>query len=272
MKKLLAVFSVATLITACSKDDLSSNLTEVVVQKYSNGNRTEIAHYSYSDGKITQIMHYNNSNFRIGKTKYEYYSNGSLLRITKTGTDNFTPIYSYEYIYDEHERIAFKKYRGSQSYNTDYTYNNDNTISALRMVNGGGESTATFYLNSDNLIYKQVSNLEEYTITYNGQNPTLTTNGSNNILYEYDEFHNRLLLNDRNKNNLYLSNNILMADNILDDIDSITDKYLTKETVESGPISSVKKYDYIFNDIGLPTNRKEYHNDILIKETEYIYQ
>ncbi|WP_417366356.1 hypothetical protein [Flavobacterium beibuense] len=273
MKKLLILSSILILLTACSRDDLSSNLTEVIIQKYNNGIPSGIQHYYYSDGKINQITYYNsNSNFRVGYTKYGYYSNGSLLSIVNRDSNN-RQVNAFEYIYDEYERLAFKKYTAetiTESYYIDYTYNNDNTITAKRM--GNGESLSMFYLNSDNIIYKETFNGEEYTVTYNGTNPTLATDGSNNRTFEYDELHNRLLLNDRNKDNLYLSNNILMADNLFDGRNSTADKYLIKETAENGVISSITKYDYIFNDIGLPTNRKEYLNDILVEEREYIYQ
>ncbi|WP_129751796.1 hypothetical protein [Flavobacterium beibuense] len=241
------------------------------VTQYQNGSVISSSHYDYSDGKITEIRWYSSGNFLAGVTKYGYFSNGLLLSLTnynnsQSRIDNFT------FVYDNDNRLIHQKYQRkyiSEQYTITYTYNNDNTITADRA--GADPSTKTFYLNNEGLIYKEVSEVGDYEIIFDGKNPVSANDDITLKTFEYDETHNRALLNDRNGKDHYMPNNVLRANSLNKERNSTADKYLIRESIES-ELNFATTYEYSFNDAGLPTSKKEFENGILKKETEYKYQ
>ena len=207
----------------------------------------------------------------IGYTTYDYSPNGPILQMQNYNIDK-TSIDRIIYTYDDQERLLSQKYEIKyiqDNYTILYKYNLDNTITATRK--GNNPETKTYYLNSEGLIYKEVSESGQYEVSFNGPNPVTATNGLYTSTFEYNTIYNPDLLNNKNKEDNYMLNDILRANNLSENVTSTANQYLIKQSINS-QLQKINIYNYTFNENGLPQTRMDYHNDVLIKEVYYIYE
>lgn len=270
MKKLLFITLISSFFFSCSKDEESTDLKQIKIITYGGSPDEAIKFCDYEDGKLVKVSKYNANNFFTGSITYTYYSNGLLNQINNRKADN-TGIEGRVYIYDNSGRLMHQKYEGTtlQSYyNINYTYNPDNTITAVR--SGHNSGTKTYYLNSSQLIYKEVSDNTQLEMTFEGINPVSMSNGFSTTTFEYDNSNNPALLNNKNKDEAYTANAVLRADDLTEAANYAT-KYLIKKSNGSSQINSNNTYVYTFNGNGLPATRVDYYNGELVSEVYYIY-
>lgn len=264
MKKLFILTITSLLIFGCSSDDGNTSVQpkKIVRRNYTGNPNKAIQNYLFSDGKLESIKFYNSSNFFKESINYEYFSNGLLHTITKSSNNS----YLHSFIYDNQERIMHMKYENSQldeAYYVNYTYNNDNTITAESF--GTIEGVKTYYLNSDNLIYKEVSEDTTYEVVFNGYNAISGSYGTFiSRSFEYSD--TDLQLNIDYFMSGYASNGVLMYNSLYGNETASANKYVTKERD-----TDTFKYEYIFDGSGRPTTRLDYKNDNLIDEFQYEY-
>lgn len=269
MKKILiACLSLAAMLTSCSDDDSTptGNNSPLVSTKqtlYENGEVEEIFVSEYSNGKITKMNWLTPENVQTGYNIISYNSDGLLSSIN---TYMGTAVYSTtEYTYDNQGRMT-TVHQLSEPEGVDYTrtftHNNDNTITSTST--NSWEEPKTFYLNSNNVAYKEVSENYTYELTFDGNTVVSTSyNGVTTTTYEYDEEHDPSLLNIDPGTGNFKPNNSLR----LNRLSGSSDKYKIKAIEDN----VVTKYIYTFNEQGLPTKSMTYYNDVLISQMEYFY-
>lgn len=271
-KMLLGCLGAALLLVSCSDDDTSGTtitnppLVTTTQKIFRDGVLAEIYNSEYSNGRITKMKWLTPDNVQTGYTELAYTGNGLLASTTNY---NGTIIYSKSiYDYDSQQRmtkIDFVSDAEGITYETNFTHNSNNTITAVRT--GFFESSKTFYLNSDGNVYKETGG-QTIEITYNGTTATtLSINGVATIDYEYDTEHNPALINMNMGAGSFKANNILREYGIYDSVATASDKYITKE-ITSG---YTWRHVYTFNSSGLPTKKQSYYNDVLRSEMEYFY-
>jgi len=273
MKKLLlSCLGAVFLLASCSDDDTSgttassSPLVSTTQQIFENGEVVETYTSQYSNGKLTKLQWMSPDNDHSGHTDLVYTSNGLLASTTNY---NGTVVYSKStYEYDSQQRMTKDIYISDVediAYNTNFTHNANNTITAVRT--GFFESSKTFYMNSDGNVYKEEGG-QTIEITYNGTTAaTLSINGVPRTNYEYDAEHNPALININIGAGSFKANNVLRAYGIYDSVEAAANKYIIKE-ITAGYIW---RYVYTFNSSGLPTKKKSYYNDELRSEMLYNY-
>ncbi|QYJ68171.1 hypothetical protein [Flavobacterium litorale] len=263
MKKLFLLTITSLLIFGCSSDDGSTNTQpKKIVRRSYTGNPNEvIQRYLFSNGKLESIKFYNSSDFFKGSINYEYFSNGLLHNITKSNGG-----YLHSFIYDNQERIMHMKYENSQldeAYYVNYTYNNDNTITAESF--GTTQGVKTYYLNSNNLIYKEVSEGTTYEVIFDGYNAISGSYGTFiSRSFEYSD--TDLQFNTDYFTGGYASNGVLMYNSLYGNETASANKYLIKEIG-----NDTFKHEYTFDGNGRPIIRLDYKNDNLTDEFKYEY-
>lgn len=276
MKKLLLSLTALVMLSACSDDDTASTnnnglqLKKMNQISYYNGAVESTGVFEFVDGKPSKNLYYSESGALTFYDTFTY-ENG-LLKTIKGYMPNNVLEHQSVITYDAQGRISrytneeiSNEYSGAVS----YVFNANNTITATS-VSGTNTQTKTYYLNSDNLIYKEVSQNNTYELTYNGYNPvrSQSTYGSKTFEYldtptppaNYNIWGNIL--------GSYKANAVL-RDNSLQDFElaNVT-KYIKKEVQEG----EVIEYEYTFNDAQLPVKIKRYRNTVLEDETEYTYE
>lgn len=252
----------------CSNDDGSGGQLQKIERRNYTGDPEEaIQQYRFSNGKLIGINLYNSSNFITGEIKYKYFSNGLLRSISKPeNRGGVINIYARSFIYDNQERIMFMKYfnkQSDESYYVNYTYNNDSTITAESF--GTTEGVKTYYVNEDNLIYKEVSESNTYEVVFDGYNATLGSSGL--FASRTFEYSNEVALFNINYfTGGYASNGVLMYNSLLGNETAASNNYVTQENGVDN-----LRYEYIFDGNGNLKTRIDYENDNLISELQYEY-
>jgi hypothetical protein len=149
-------------------------------------------------------------------------------------------------------------------YTRTFTHNNDNTITSTST--NSWEEPKTFYLNSNNVAYKEVSGDSTYELTFDGNIVVSASyNGVITTTYEYDEEHDPSLLNIDLGTGNFKPNNSLR-------LNSLSGSTGSKYTIKAIEDNAVTKHIYTFNEQGLPTKSMTYYNDELISQMEYFYE
>lgn len=271
MKKiLLSALTVCTLIS-CSGDDTTNNenstssLSKEIITGYYQGETTGQTIIEYSDGKITKESNYNSS----GTLNYYYTStyntNGALENSFIYNNDNIQ-IGMTKYYYDNLGRVIKSEFDDNgTSYNKDITYNEDGTVTTIQS-NG---AVTTYYINENNLVYKEVQGNYTIEVEYDGFNPaSIMINGTVSTFSYHDTPTYANI-----KQSMFGS---YKPNNVIQDgaLDAYAQDFVTKypyKKVSQGGVEQIR-YEYIFNDAGLPVKRSSYYYNELEEETEYIYQ
>ena len=273
MKKLLLPCLAATLLfVSCSDDDntpgTDPNAVYLKTMKQHMADEDIVFHYS-DNGKLASA-YYSAAGQLTAHDTLVYNQQELLINITTHNANN-TLLFTRNCTYDNQDRI---NHRESHEYvqgvdyssSTDYVFNSDNTITSTTN-SSWGSTVKTFYLNSNTIIYKEVSGSAVYELALDGENPVTATSGWGVKTFEYDNTHNMSLLNVANQVGNYKPNAVLLTNSLEDNATAIITKYLIKET--SG--DDVREFQYTFDTAGLPVKRMDYNNGILYNEMEYLY-
>src|SRR5690606_20484550 len=173
MKKiLLSALTVCTLIS-CSGDDTTNNenstslLSKEIITGYYQGEATGQTIIEYSYGKITKESNYNSSGTMNYYYSNTYNTNGALENTFIYDNDN-NQIGTTNYYYDNLGRVIKREFDDNgTSYNKDITYNEDGTVTTIQS-NG---AVTTYYINENNLVYKEVQGNYTIEVEYDSFNP-----------------------------------------------------------------------------------------------------
>jgi len=267
----LAVF--VLLLTSCSDNDSSDTnnnnfpLVSTRQKMYEDGEVTKIYVGEYSNGSLIKHNWFTPQNVQTGYTELNYDNNGILKSIIdySGGTVSFKSTYNYD---NQHRMtgILAEFFEYNTTITTVYTYNNDNTITAV-ISEPQYTQTRTFYLNNDGFVFKQVSDNSTFELTYNGSTPINATSNGNTTTFEYDESHDFSLININLGPGDFKPNVVLRAGNLRDVTQTIGNKYMIAENSDG----QVYTYNYTFNEQGLPIKRMDYLNNDLKSEMEFFY-
>lgn len=267
MKKIFISLLLITLF-GCSDDDNSSagsGLAQTKQTLFDGNSIEEIVITNFRGGKINDMAFYTPENILEFTTGFQYNSSGQVSKITASNPSG-QAAYSTDYIYDNQQRLKTIQHNsGAYSYVVNYTFNNDNTISAVHSTNP--TENKTFYLNQAGLIYKETTSSGYYELTFDGVNPVSGTSGFGTKTFTYDNEHNPALLPYQMIQDAYKPNEVLRARYLYDAETSTANKYVTSETGNS----ETREYVRTFNAQGYPTLLKSYSNNVLYSQTEYIY-
>lgn len=267
MKKILVSLLLVSLFS-CSDDDNSSagnGLRQTKQTLYDNGAIDEVVITNFRGGRINDMAFYTPGNVLEFTTGFQYNSSGQVSKITASNPSG-QAAYSTDYIYDNQQRLKTIQHNsGAYSYVVNYTFNNDNTISAVHSTNPG--ENKTFYVNQAGLVYKEVTSSGYYELTFDGVNPVSGTSGFGVKTFTYDNEHNPALLPYQTIQDTYKPNEVLRARYLYDAETSTANKYLKSETGNG----ETREYVRTFNAQGYPTLLKSYSNNVLYSQTEYIY-
>ena len=266
MKKIL--FSAVTALTllSCSQNDNNSGstLSKEIVTGYYQGEITNKTVADFSDGKLVKVSDYDPS----GELIY-YYTNtfnaDDLLEYSFIYDDGNNQIGVSKYYYDNLGRIIKSEFDDNGTfYNREITYNEDGTATNIQS-NG---AVTTYYINEDNLVYKEVQGNYTTEVVYDGFNPvSIIINGLENTFSYYDTPSYSNI-----KKNLFGS---YRANNVLADgpLDACAQDYITKYPYKISQYGEENvRHEYVFNGNGLPVKRSSYYYGELEVITEYIYQ
>lgn len=277
MKKILLSLTALVMLSACSDDDTANTnntgpqLKKMTQTSYFNGTVESTGVFEFEDGKPSKNLYYSNSGTLTFYDTFIY--NNGLLKSIKGFTANDVLAQQSEITYDALGRISgsTNEYPVNNEYSkaTTYVFNADNTITATT-VSGTATQIKKYYLNSDNLIYKEVSENNTYEITYNGSNPVSSRSNYGSKTFEYLETPTPPANYNIWGNILgsYKANTVLRDNSLQDSELANVTKYIKKEVQES----EVIEYEYTFNDAQLPVKVKRYRNAVLEDEMEYTYE
>lgn len=280
MKKLIKLSIITLLFISCSNDDNpidsvdnEKSLIKMIQTRFDNGALDEMIEFEYKDNKPLKTSFYNSENELMGYTDW-LYNDKKLLASTKNYLPDGTLQSQSVLTYDGKNRIIQKDTsddEGKYKSINNFTHNNDNTITA-NAISGTYESTKTFHINADGLIYKEtVANKTTIEVIYDGNNPTSIITSYGTSTYTYDELNSRKGIFFNQYNTIFGENKInpiLWGYYLEDQVGSNADKYQIKQKFSNGHIEENK---YIFGSDGYPLSMKRYYNDELTDEMEYVY-
>jgi len=294
MKKYLSLSLIALFLFSCSGDDatpvtaenpepenpqtsIEGILVQTTTKMYENGSVFRIETTDYENGRPITESTYNSSSTLQYTAKFNYNTAGLLESNEFYNPDNF--IYNTtSFDYDEQQRLL----KITQESNTEnisdliynFTYNSDNTISGT-----GGGMNKTYVLNENGFIIKQIdiSSIKTFALDEVHHMPlsyVYSSSGpfSETASYVYDDVHNPELLNLANLYGTSKTNALLSNIDIYEAPLYASTRYLIKKTVTSEFGQTIFEDIYTWNDLGLPTKKKSYRNDELLRVTDYIYQ
>lgn len=194
MKKIL-IFSIFILIfISCSSDnnpiepiEEGKSVTKVIQTRFTEGKVKEKIILSYKDNKLTKFSFYSKDDALMGYTDF-LYNNNQLLSDTETFLPDGTLQSESHLTYDNKNRIIQEDTSDGNYFSViKFTHNNDNTIT-VNKTERTGNTTKTFHINKDGLIYKEsVDGQTVIEIIYDGNNPTSMITNRGTINYTYDE-------------------------------------------------------------------------------------
>jgi hypothetical protein len=297
-KTLLAGILAIGLLSSCSDDDENTNTAP---QELAQLKQTYYSHHpvdpfdpdsetyttivqvnvtEFEEGKPVMSSYYNQGGNNLNSQDvYEYNEQGLLVTRTMhhfaTSEDYIT-----NYSYDALGRLT-EITQSSPTANpfsiTTFTYNPDNTITSLRtIVPDNDQTVTTFYLNENDMIYKEESEGMTTNYNLNGYDTMGVTFQSQNfsqfINYTYDNEHDPSLLNLQSITGSYVANQRLIRNYLyyVSETDMvISSKYLLQQ--DRGGYDIID-FVYTFNESGLPVLKKGYHMDTHTMDYEYIYE
>lgn len=282
MKKLLLSSIIILFLSSCASDsdpiapsNTEKSLVKVIQMNYYQGSLEERIVFIYENNKPKIDSFYNADRDLTGYSKWSYNSN-NLLSSIKGHLPNGTVNYESSLIYDNDNRIIQEdtnEDNGTYISVIKFTHNNDNTISSVTTA-GNFNSSKTFHINNDGLVYKETNADNTITVSevvYNGNNPVSKIAYNNTLTYTYDEVNMPKGIFLTLYKNLFgenKANPVLWGNNLDDYVGSSADKFLIKE--ESNSYMNENKYT--FDTDGYPIRKETYYNNELGSELEYIYQ
>jgi YD repeat-containing protein len=270
--KLLLAF-IAFSFISCSDDDASpsqpeKNLDQMVIKKYNNGTYGQKVVYDFDDhNRVTLINRYDAQDEYFSKTTYEY--DQMLLSVEKTygfGMGDLNePSSVISYNYDSSSRlISIDDHDAAgvefSDTNIIFTYNADNTISAVETIVGPPSediiNNYTYHKNADGNIVKKVDdgNTVLTQAVYDGANVlSYSRLGWPTWSYQYnvsDSPKGDYLKINTNKFDGSFNNTILAED--YPSVSNGVTNYISQHTISNTQVSDVTTYTYEFDDDGYP--------------------
>lgn len=280
MKNKLLLLIFTTFLFSCSNDDSSSepsvNQTKQLFKKekilYENGNLNMKITTQYENNKPAIDSAYNSTNQLLYVSK-NFFNTNNLVSSIKVYDENGILSIENNITYDNLGRITQilnTQPSGSSVFN--FTLNSNNTISSERISNGSVVTTKTFFLNSNGIIYKEVSGTNNKESIFDSNN-NLTQNTAYSVTnnYEYNEPHLKpsTLQFDNSTIVGSVKMNTVLIENTLDDHNNtFGDKLISKITSSNGTIFN---YIYTYDSDNYPVNLKSYINNVLVSEENFTY-
>ena len=280
MKNKLLLLIFTTFLFSCSNDDSSSepsvNQTKQLFKKekilYENGNLNMKITTQYENNKPAIDSAYNSTNQLLYVSK-NFFNTNNLVSSIKVYDENGILSIENNITYDNLGRITQilnTQPSGSSVFN--FTLNSNNTISSERISNGSVVTTKTFFLNSNGIIYKEVSGINNKESIFDSNN-NLTQNTAYSVTnnYEYNEPHLKpsTLQFDNSTIVGSVKMNTVLIENTLDDHNNtFGDKLISKITSSNGTIFN---YIYTYDSDNYPVNLKSYINNVLVSEENFTY-
>jgi hypothetical protein len=273
MKKILLSLTALVLLTSCADDDRTSendnpHLKKMTQVSYVDGTIESSGIYEFVNG-IPNKYNYLDESGNLEAYDIFSYNNGLLTTIKGFSANNVQLTQSVT-SYDTQGRITGYTINDSDvTGTTGYVYNADNTITATSLF-GTHTQTKTYYLNSDNLIYKEVSPNNFYEVEYNGYNPISSESNYESKTFEYlDTPAQPAQINIWGTILGSYKANAVLRDNSLQDYEQA---YATKFIKKEVRGSEIIDYTYTFNDAQLPIKVLRYRNNIIESEINYFYE
>lgn len=290
MKIRLLLAFIAVSFASCSSDDNSNpdpsigipgekKLYEIIQRDFNEDGSVMLTTSTSFDenDRAVSVQQYNGDGVLNAHREFTYNGSGqfeSMVYYTEeTGLD--TPNSSYSISYDGEGRVTilndtFLNNGISATSVTTYTYNQNNTITAIREFSFGGSEITTFYLNTAGLLYKRSNALSTEEITYAGENITTYTSDIFTSEYKYDNAHEPKGQHHNAIINKYWGNrvNAILIEGFTS-IDFGTTKYV-KQKIDNRGTHYLK---YEFDDKGYPIKVRYFLNDASmpysIREIQY---
>lgn len=281
MKNLVKVVSVLFLIqfiVSCESDDdsISSNnekeLTRMIQKRYEDGGFIEKITFDYEDNLIKKDSFFNVNNDFTYYDIWQYNSVNNLVSLKGYNSDN-TLNSETNHEFDSSNRLTQVDrvyYEGSTVYNSTITfsYNTNNTIVSMEDYGGSSILEKTFYLDSQDRIYKSVSMYDTIEIFYDAEGNVSSMDWDGDITtYTYEQSHTvpesfrPAFFKEYINNNILWQNDLSIGNNI----------HGNRFSIQSETSSEINTTNYIYDEDGYPVSSTSFWNGELTNEHEFFY-